>query len=133
MGRQLKTVEDLMVTKSKIPFIFQNKNLKDAIKVITNKKLGVLIAKNKKGLTTGIITDGNIRKLSHANKDLKKVYVKNVMTKNPISVSTDTLAVKALRIMNEKKITSLCVHKQKKINKTVGLIHIHHLLEANIE
>ena len=133
LGRQLKTVEDLMVTKSKIPFIHQDKNLKEAIKVITNKKLGVLIARNKKGLTTGIITDGNIRKLSHANKDLKKIYIKNVMTKNPISVSTDTLAAKALRIMNEKKITSLCVHKHKKNHKTLGLIHIHHLLDANIE
>ena len=133
LGKQLKTVEDLMVTKNKIPFISQNKNLKDAIKVITNKKLGVLIAKNIKGQTTGIITDGNIRKLSHANKDLKKIYVKDVMTKNPISVSTDTLAAKALRIMNEKKITSLCVHRHKKVNKTLGLIHIHHLLDANIE
>ena len=92
-----------MVTKSKIPFIAQNKNLKEAVKVITNKKLGVLIAKNKKGQTTGIITDGNIRKLSHANKDLNKILVKDVMTKNPISVSTDTLAAKALRVMNEKK------------------------------
>ncbi len=133
LGRQLKTVEDLMVTKNKIPFILQSKNLKDAIKVITNKKLGVLIARNKSGHTTGIITDGNIRKLSHINKDLKKIYIKDVMTKNPISVSSDTLAVKALRIMNEKKITSLCVHKNGRVNKTLGLIHIHHLLEANIE
>ena len=133
LGRQLKTVEDLMVTKNKIPFILQSKNLKDAIKVITNKKLGVLIARNKSGHTTGIITDGNIRKLSHINKDLKKIYIKDVMTKNPISVSSDTLAVKALRIMNEKKITSLCVHKNGRVNKTLGLIHIHHLLEAIIK
>ena len=133
LGKQLKTVEDLMVTKNKIPFILESKNLKDAIKLITNKKLGVLIAKNNKGNTAGILTDGNIRKLKHDNKDLKKIIIKKVMTKKPISVSTDTLAVKALRIMNEKKITSLCVHKNKKINKTLGLIHIHHLLEANIE
>ena len=91
-----------MVTKNKIPFILQNKNLKDAVKVITAKKLGVLIAKNNKGFTTGILTDGNIRKLSHANKDLSKIFIKDVMTKKPVSVSTDTLAVKALRIMNEK-------------------------------
>ena len=133
LGKQLKTVEDLMVTKNKIPFIGQNKNLKDAIKLITNKKLGVLIAKDNKGLTTGILTDGNIRKLRQNNHDFHKIFIKNVMTKKPISVPTETLAVKALRIMNEKKITSLCVHKEKKINKTLGLIHIHHLLEANIE
>ena len=133
LGKQLKTVEDLMATKKQIPFIHQNKNLKDAIKVITNKKLGVLIAKNNKGQTAGILTDGNIRKIRHDTKDLSKVFIKDVMTKRPISVSNETLAVKALRVMNEKKITSLCVHKGKKVNKTLGLIHIHHLLNANIE
>ena len=133
LGKQLQTVEDLMVTKNKIPFILENKNLKDAIKIITIKKLGVLIAKNSKGLTTGIITDGNIRKLSNNFKDLRKIIIKNVMTKKPVSVSLDTMAAKALRIMNEKKITSLCIHKNDKINKTIGLIHIHHLLKENIE
>ena len=53
------------------------------------------------------------------------------MTKKPISIEINTLAVKALRIMNENKITSLCVHK--KIKKTIGIIHIHHILEANLE
>ncbi len=133
LGKQLKTVEDLMVTKNQIPFIHQNKNLKDAIKVITNKKLGVLIAKNNKGQTAGILTDGNIRKIRHDTKDLSKVFVKDLMTKRPVSVSNETLAAKALRVMNEKKITCLCVHKGKKTNKTLGLIHIHHLLDANIE
>ena len=133
LGKQLKTVEDLMVTKNKVPFILESKNLKEAIKIITQKKLGVLIAKNKKGLTTGILTDGNIRKIRHNNKDINNITIKNVMTKNPISVSVETVAAKALRIMNERKITSLCVHKIGKVNKTVGLIHIHHLLEANIE
>ena len=55
------------------------------------------------------------------------------MTKRPMSVEHNTLAVKALRIMNEKKITSLCVHKKNNIFKTIGLIHIHHLLDSNIE
>ena len=55
------------------------------------------------------------------------------MTKNPITISSETLAVKALRIMNEKKINSLCVIRGKNSNKTIGLIHIHHILEANIE
>jgi arabinose-5-phosphate isomerase len=133
LGKQLMTVEDLMVTQKKIPFISQNRNLHDAIRLITQKKLGVLIAHDNKKFTTGIITDGNIRKLKYNKNDLKKVFIKKVMTKKPFSVSTNTLAVKALRIMNEKKITSLCVHKGNKIKKTLGLIHVHHLLGANIE
>ncbi len=133
LGKELKTVEDLMVTKNKIPFINENKNLENAIKIITLKKLGVLIAKNNSGKTKGILTDGNIRKIRLKNQDLSKTLIKNVMTKKPISVENDTLAVKALRIMNEKKITSLCVHKKNNTSKTIGLIHIHHLLDANIE
>ena len=104
-----------------------------AIKIITSKKLGVLIAQNNVGLTKGILTDGNIRKLRLDNHDLNKTLIKNVMTKNPISVDINTLAAKALRVMNEKKITSLCVHKKKSTYKTIGLIHIHHLLDSNIE
>ena len=121
-----------MVTKNKIPFINENKNLVSAIKIITLKKLGVLIAKNKNGLTKGILTDGNIRKLRLKNHDLNKTLIKNVMTRKPISVVHDTLAVKALRIMNEKRLLH-CVFIEKNINKTIGLIHIHHLLDSNIE
>ena len=67
------------------------------------------------------------------NQNLEKTLIKNVMTKKPVSIVHDTLAVKALRIMNEKKITSLCVHKKKNIRKTIGLVHIHSLLDSNIE
>ena len=55
------------------------------------------------------------------------------MTKNPISVKKDILAVKALSLMNSKRITSLCVHKDKIKTKTVGIIHIHNILENNIQ
>jgi len=132
LGKKLKSVEDLMVIGKKIPFINENENLKKAVKIITSKKLGVLIARNTKGFTTGILTDGNIRKLSEKKNDIFKKTVKNLMTKNPISVSHKILAAKALTIMNEKKITSLCVYgNNPKI--TIGIIHIHHLLEANLE
>ncbi len=133
IGKQLKTVEELMVTKKKIPFINENKNIINAIKIITSKKLGVLIAKNSSGLTSGILTDGDIRKLRMKNQNLEKTLIKNVMTKKPVSIVHDTLAVKALRIMNEKKITSLCVHKKENVRKTIGLVHIHSLLDSNIE
>ena len=132
LGKKLKSVEDLMVIGKKIPFINENENLKKALKIITSKKLGVLVARNTKGFTTGILTDGNIRKLSEKKNEIFKKSVKNLMTKNPISVSHKMLAAKALTIMNEKKITSLCVYgNNPKI--TIGIIHIHHLLEANLE
>ena len=122
-----------MATGIKIPFINENKNMKEAIKIISNKKLGVVIVRNRNKITTGIITDGNIRKLRERNIDFQKTLDKDVMTNNPITISSESLAIKALRIMNEKKITSLCVIKGNISNKTIGLIHIHHILETNIE
>ena len=129
---KLKTVEDLMITGKKIPIINENLKMKKALNIITNKKLGVLIVKNSKGSTTGIITDGQIRRASQKNKDLQDLTVSKVMTLNPVSVNADMLAAKALSLMNFKKITSLCVHSKKNQKKTIGIIHIHNILEKNI-
>tara|TARA_B100000700_G_scaffold328535_1_gene446680 strand:+ start:634 stop:1602 length:969 start_codon:yes stop_codon:yes gene_type:complete len=132
LGYQLKTVEDLMITGKKIPFINQNQKMKNALKIITNKKLGVLIVKNKIGKAIGIITDGQIRRANQKNYDLQNLLVKDVMTKNPISVDKDILAAKALGLMNSKKITSLCVYNKRNKSKTIGILHIHNILENNV-
>ncbi len=132
LGAQLKTVEDLMIKGNKIPFINQKLEMKKALSLITKKKLGVLIAIDKKKFTTGIITDGQIRRFSQKNSNLKSLNVNDIMTANPLSVDKDTLASRALAIMSHNKITSLCVHKNNKRRKTIGLLHIHHILSANI-
>ena len=132
LGAQLKSVEDVMLTGEKIPFVNENLSMKDAIKILTNKKLGILVVINKFRKTTGIITDGQIRRYNQKKLDLKLLKVKEVMTKNPISINKNSLAVKALALMNSKKITSLCVYDQKNKNKTIGVIHIHNLLNLHI-
>ena len=131
LGTQLRTVEELMITGEKIPFVNEDLKMKKAIQIISKKKLGTLIVQNNKKITTGIITDGQIRRFYETNSDLQNLTVKKVMTLNPISISQDTLAEKALSIMNLKKITSLCVNNSK--NKTVGIIHIHHILNVDIQ
>lgn len=132
LGEKLKTVEDLMLTNNKIPFIEENTLMKKALKIMSKKKLGTLIARNKKKYTTGIITDGEIRRINEKSLNFKFLKVKDVMTKNPINVDKDTLATKALSIMNEKKITSLCVHKPKNNRVTIGIIHVHNILDKKI-
>jgi len=132
LGAQLRTVGELMSTGKKIPFIKENLNMRSAIKIISDKKLGVLIVKNNKGFTVGIITDGQIRRSNEKSVNLQLLSVKKIMTKKPLSIEENVLAVRALSIMNEKKITSLCVHKKKIRNKTIGLIHIHQILASNI-
>jgi len=132
LGEKLKTVEDLMLTHNKIPFINENILMKKALKIMTEKKLGTLIIRNKKKHTTGIITDGQIRRLNSKNVNFNLLKVKKVMTKNPIKIEKDTLATKALSIMNEKKITCLCVYDKKRKTNTIGIIHVHNILENNI-
>jgi len=133
LGNQLKTAEDLMISKNGIPFINENSSMKKALDIITRKKLGVLIVRDSKKNTTGIITDGQIRRSNLKKGNLRDLKVKNVMTKNPISIDKDVLAAKSLAIMSDRKITSLCVHKNRSRNKTIGILHIHHILNANIQ
>ncbi len=129
---KLKTVEDLMFKSNKIPFVKENINMKTALVSMEKKGLGVLIVKNKKNNTIGILTDGDLKRVSNKKINYQNLEIRKVMKKNPISVDKDMLAAKALSIMNGKKITSLCVHQNKKKNKTIGFIHIHTILNANI-
>tara|TARA_Y100000022_G_C13200057_1_gene352270 strand:+ start:56 stop:1027 length:972 start_codon:yes stop_codon:yes gene_type:complete len=132
LGEKLRTVEDLMLTNNKIPFIDENVTMNKAFKIMTKKNLGTLIVRNKKKHTTGIITDGQIRRLNTKNTNFKLLKVKNVMTKKPYKIEKDTLAAKALSIMNEKKITSLCVYNAKNKLVTIGIVHVHNILDKKI-
>ena len=104
----------------------------NALKILSKKKLGVLIAQNKFKKTTGIITDGQIRRFNSKNISFNLLKVKDVMTKNPIKIEKNTLATKALSIMNEKKITSLCVYNKNKKTITTGIVHVHNILNKEI-
>ena len=132
LGAQLKTVEDLMLIGKNIPFVNENLKMKKALQILSNKKLGILIARNNDEKTTGVITDGQIRRFNQKEGEINTLSVKDIMTKNPVSINKDALAAKALAVMNSNKITSLCVYKSKKKPKTIGIIHIHHILESNI-
>ena len=132
LGAQLKTVEDIMITGKKIPFVSENLNMKKAMKVLNEKKLGILVVQDKKKNTIGIITDGQIRRFSQINSNFQSLPVKKIMTKKPITINKDEFAAKALSIMNNKKITSLIVNKEKQTKSTIGVIHIHTILQSNI-
>ena len=134
IGSSLLLAKDIMITGKKMPVINYKKNLKEALKIINQKKLGiVVILKNK--FIKGLVTDGDLRrelKNYSSGENLKKF-----MTKRPLTVNENMPASKALAVMNEKKITSLLVVSDKnynKINKTLkGIIHIHFLLENGIK
>ena len=132
LGAQLKTVEDIMLKDKAIPFVNENLKLKDALKVLSSKKLGFLLVKDKKGLTSGLISDGDLRRFSQKNQSPHNISVKEIMTKNPIGIDKNELAVKGLSLMADKKITSLCVYNKKNKLKTIGVLHIHNILQSSI-
>jgi len=132
IGAQLRTVEDIMITGNKIPFVKEDLKMDKALKILSEKKLGILVVKNKHNQSIGIITDGQIRRFSQKNKNLQSLTVKKVMTKKPVSIDKDELAVKALSLMNNKKITTLLVNNKKKPLNTIGVIHVHTILQSNI-
>ena len=131
LGARLKTVGDLMHKGKDIPFINENLDIKTALKTFNKKNLGVLIAVNNQKNLTGIISDGDLKRISYKSKNLNKRIIKNVMKKNPIMVNEEMLAAEALSIMNSRKITALCVFKKNK-RKITGLISMHNILNANI-
>jgi len=133
IGKLLTYAEDLMIkNKNKLPLVNENNKLSKGIKVMNKCKLGTLIALNSMGHLTGVISDGDIRRAS--KKDLKNIKVKDLMTKNPITVEKNTLATKCLALMQNKKITKLIVSSSsgKKI-RVLGIISIHNILQADIK
>ena len=136
IGQKLLLVKDVMISGNKLPTININQSINNAIKVINSKKLGVVIIKEK-SVVKGILTDGDARR--SINKLSKSNKVKDIMTKNPLHISENSLASKALALMNQKKVTSLLVSEAKKSNKSKfsfklkGLVHIHSLLQFGIK
>ena len=134
IGNSLLLAKDIMVTGKKMPTINYKKNFKEALKIMNKKKLGiVVIIKNK--FIKGLVTDGDLRrelKDYSSSKNLNKF-----ITNSPLMVNENMPALKALGIMNEKKITSLLVVSDKdlkKKNKRLnGIIHIHFLLQNGIK
>ena len=132
IGNSLLLAKDIMVSGSKMPIVNYKKSFPEALKVMNQKKLGiVVITKNK--FISGLVTDGDLR------RELNKKSLSNLNNftkKQPLVVNENMPASKALGIMNEKKITSLLVVSDrdfKKRNKILkGIIHIHFLLQNGL-
>ena len=128
LGNKLKTASDVMLIKNKIPFVNQNEVMKVALKILNSKKLGFLVLINDKGFNTGVFTDGDLKRLMQTKKIIDNLKIKKFMTKKPYMVEKNTLATDILHLMNKKKITNICVYDKENRKKTIGVIHIHNLL-----
>ena len=132
LGKKLTIlVQDLAVMNKKAPIVNQSTSLKEALMVVTEKKLGVTLVSNENKVV-GIFTDGDLRRCLNNEVDLKNTPIKDVMTTNFKSIKSDALAIDAAEIMEKNKIFSLVVNPKINKSKSIGIITMHQLLEAGI-
>jgi len=129
LGKKLITqVKDLMHKGSAIPKVSPNTILDKALIEITKKNLGITLVKNKSKVV-GIFTDGDLRRCITKKINIQKTMIKDVMTKNFITINSESLAVDAAKIMEKNKIFTLVVIDK---DKDEGVISMHDLIEARI-
>ena len=127
LGKRLMLkVRDVMQTKNKIPTVYQNSSMEDVISEINRKNIGFTLVLDKKSRVVGIITDGDLRRLLADKKDVYSIKAEECMTKNPLGISEDNLAVQALATMEEKEITCLVIRD--KYGRAKGIVHLHDVL-----
>lgn len=124
IGKKLLKVKHLMHTGDELPLTRESALLKEALKIMDAKKFGALIVISESSELKGIITDGDLRRLLLNGFDFSRVVVSECMIKDPLTIREDVMAVEALKIMEEKLITSLVVVND---NQLVGLLHLHDL------
>ena len=130
LGRRLLTsVADLMHGGDDIPKVFENADAKEVITEMSQKRLGITLVTDQSGQLKGMVTDGDLRRLMENNKDISKLNASNMMVKNPKTITQETLAAKAIQVMEEHSITSLIVSNE---NEIAGVIHLHDILKAGI-
>jgi len=131
LGRRLLLkVGDIMRHGSHFPKVKEDTSVKKVLLAITQARCGSACVLNKSGMLSGIFTDGDLRRLIDQDADILERKVKDVMTKNPFTISEDKLAVEALKILEDKKIDEIPVINGKK--KLIGLLDVQDLLKAGI-
>ena len=134
LGKKLLLTIDQFVHKNNaIPFVKNNTTVKNALLVISDKGLGVTGVLDSNDKLIGIITDGDIRRgLEKSGNTIFENNADFLMSKNPISITNETLAITALEIMEKHNITSLFVYSNSDLKKPDGIVHIHDLLKTGI-
>ena len=130
LGKQLYLrVSDLYKNNEK-PVVKADSNIRNTILEITSKRLGATAVVDSQHILLGIITDGDLRRMLEANKNIENITASGIMTKNPKTIHEDSLAVTALETMRTNSITQLVVTDD--IGNYLGFVHIHDILREGI-
>lgn len=126
--RMYLRVADLYINNEK-PQVRANASLKEVIVEITEKRLGVTAVTDENEQITGIITDGDLRRMLEKSDDLKSVTAKDILSVNPKTIEPSVLAVEALDVLRNHNISQLVVAEN---GKYLGILHIHDLVREGI-
>jgi arabinose-5-phosphate isomerase len=126
LGKKLRRVEALMHTGENLPRVLPGTKMPDVIYEMSRKGLGLAAVTERDGRLLGIITDGDLRRVMQKRREnVLDLAAADCLTKNPVTLPRSELAAAALRLMEEKKITSvLIVDDQERLE---GVVHIHDL------
>ena len=131
LGKRLSLeIKELMIKGDNVPVVKKDTSIKDTILEITSKRLGATCVVDNNGILTGIITDGDLRRLLERTLDIKDLTAKDIMTRKPKVLKENYLASFALQQMENYKITSLVIIDDH--NKPVGIIHLHDLINLGL-
>jgi arabinose-5-phosphate isomerase len=127
LGQRLAgQVKDLMLTGPSLPLVSEGTSIQEAVETIDRGKLGTTLVTSSQNKLSGIITDGDIRRLVASGRPFLKLAVKEVMTKNPRSITENSPTYDALNIMEQYQITVLPVVNSRE--EVIGILHLHDIL-----
>jgi len=130
LGKKLKRVEQLMNAGEALPVVQLHTAMRDVIYEMSRKKLGMTTVVEKDGRLAGIITDGDLRRKMATTPNIQDLNAQDVMTTNPVTIPQTTLAVEALALMEQRKITSIVVIDAER--RVEGVVHLHDLWKTGM-
>ncbi len=132
LGKRLSLqIKEIMIKGDKIPSVHEGASIKDVILEITSKRLGTTCVVDEDGFLTGIITDGDLRRLLEKTLEIRNLTAKDILTRNPKVTKEFYLASFALQQMENYKITTLVIVDD--VNRPVGILHLHDLINLGLQ
>lgn len=132
LGKRLSLrLEEIMAKGEQIPVVNETTSLKDAIYEISSKRYGTTAVVDDEEKLSGIITDGDLRRLLEKTLEITHLQAKDIMNRSPKTITREVLASRALQLMENYKITSLIIVDENK--KPEGIIHLHDLVNLGLK
>jgi arabinose-5-phosphate isomerase len=127
LGQRLKVaVREVMLIGAQVPVISSDQSLLDAVLELNKKNLGAVFIQDTAKKLLGIITDGDVRRMLSAQKNIREISLADGMKQNPVAIDSSLMAADALSIMQQHEITVLAVVDEQ--GRLQGILHLHDLL-----